>query len=71
MFFIIEEGKEAISDFSHNFKSIVNVVVWRSYKVSHNFFLPQYSINMVQYNTLNVKLSNLQLNKTKSGIKKK
>ena len=33
------------------------------------FALTQYQHKMIQYNTLNVKLSNSQLNKLKAGIK--
>ena len=37
----------------------------------HNFICSiQYQYNMTQYNTLNAKLSNSQLYKLKSGIKK-
>ena len=53
MFFIIEKAKETILDFS---KGTVQVL--------------QYSnIIMTQYNALNLKLSNSQLNTLKSGIK--
>ena len=53
MFFIIEKGKETILDFSQGTVQVL-----------------QYSnIIMTQYNTLNVKLSNSQLNTLKSRIK--
>ena len=59
MVFIIEEAKETILDFSY-----------RNVKVLWIFFtLIWYRYKMNQYNTLNVKLSNLQLNKLQSGIK--
>ena len=49
----------------------MNVVVRLSFCVFHNFILFHYNINnkMTQYNSLNVKVSNSQLNKLKSGIK--
>ena len=53
MFFIIEKAKETILDFSQGTVQVL-----------------QYSnIIMTQYNTLNVKLSNSQLNTLKSRIK--
>ena len=53
MFFIIEKGKETILDFSQGTVQVL-----------------QYSnIIMTQYNTLNVKLSNSQLNTLRSRIK--
>ena len=39
-------------------------------KVWHIYFASIYDLHkLTQYNTLNVKLSNLQLNRLKSGIK--
>ena len=54
VFFITEEAKETILDFSQG-----------TVKVFSFYFLLLYK--MTQYNTLNVKLSNSQLNKLKSG----
>ena len=54
MFFIIEEAKETVLNFSKGTVWFYFVLIW---------------YNMTQYNTLNVKLSNSQLNKLKSGIK--
>ena len=59
MFFIIEEVKETIFDFSQGAVKalwIFFTLIWYQYK-------------MTQYNTLNVKLFNLQLNKLKSRKK--
>ena len=59
MFFIIEEAKETIFDFSQG-----------AVKALWFFFtLIWYQYKMTQYNTLNVKLFNLQLNKLKSRKK--
>ena len=59
MFFIIEKEKETVLDFS---KGTV-----KSIMVLFNF---NKIYKMTQYNTLNVKLSNSQLNKLISAIKK-
>ena len=59
MFFIIEEAKETVLDFS---KGTVKVL-W------FYIILIKYLYKMTQYNTLNVKLSNWQLDKFKSGTK--
>ena len=59
MVFIIEEVKETILDFLQ-----VTTKILQFY-----FALIQYQYNMTQYNTLNVKHSNSQLNKLRSGIK--
>ena len=59
MFFIIEKAKETVLDFS---KGTV-----KSIMVLFNF---NKIYKMTQYNTLNVKLSNSQLNKLISAIKK-
>ena len=57
---ITEEAKETVSDFSR-----------RTFKVLWFYFLLiKYWYKMTQYNTLNVKLSNLQLNKLKYKIQK-
>ena len=58
-FFIIEETKETVLDFSQG------TVKFCKYKVSFNFCL----YKMTQYSSLNVKLSNSQLNKLKSAMK--
>ena len=58
-FFIIEETKETILDFSQG-----TVTVLQFYFV---FIKNQYK--MTQYNTINVKFPNQQINKLKSGIK--
>ena len=60
MFIIIEEATETALDFS---KRTVKVLRFSS-------ILIKYYYKMTQYNTLNVKLSNSQLNKIKSAIKK-
>ena len=55
MFLIIEEAKETILDFSQGTMKVLYIyftLIWYQYK-------------MTQYNTLNVKLSNSQLNKIK------
>ena len=57
MFFIIEEAKETVLDYSQG----TIKVLWAWF----NF----YQYKMMQYNSLNVKLSNSQLNKLKSSIK--
>ena len=59
MFFIIEEAKETILDFSQG-----TIKVLRIY-----FTLIKYQYQMTQYNILNVKLCSSQLNKVKSEIK--
>ena len=58
MFFITEEAKETISGSSQEI-----VQLWWIY-----FILIQYKYKMSQYNTLNVKFSNSQIHKLKSGI---
>ena len=60
MFFIIEKTKEIILDLSQG-----TVKVLQFY-----FVLIYYQYKMAQYNTLNIKLLNWQLNELKSGIKK-
>ena len=60
MFIITEEATETVLDFS---KRTVKVLRFSS-------ILIKYYYKMTQYNTLNVKLSNSQLNKIKSAIKK-
>ena len=57
MFFVIEETKETVLDFSQG--TIKILWAW--------FNFDQYK--MTQYNNLNVKLSNSQLNKLNSAIK--
>ena len=52
-FFIIEEAKETILDFSQGTLTSLSIY----------FALIQYQYKMTQYKTLNVKLSNSQLNK--------
>ena len=59
MFFIIEEANETVLHFSKGTIKLLwlyLVLIWYWYK-------------MTQYNTLDVKLSNSQLNKLKSEIK--
>ena len=61
IFFIIEETKETVSYFfTRNCKSFNVIKLF-------NF----YQYKMTQYNSLNVKLSNSQLNKLKSAINNK
>ena len=59
MFFIIKEEKETVLDFLQGTVKICECKV--------QFIFYQYK--MTQYNSFNVKLSNLQLNKLKSAIK--
>ena len=59
VFSIIEEVKETILDFSQRTVTVLYIY----------FALIQYQYKMTQYSPLAVKLSNLQLNKLKSGIK--
>ena len=59
MFFVIEEAKETVLEFS----KVTVKVLWF-------YFISIYcEYKMTQYNTLHVKLSNSQLNKLKSAIK--
>ena len=58
MLFIIEEVEETVLNFSEGTVKLL----W------FHFVLIQYQFKMTQYNTLNVKLSNSQLNKLKSEI---
>ena len=53
---ILTENLKTISDFSQGTVKVIQFYFLLSYK-------------MAQYNTLNVKLSNSQINKLKSGIK--
>ena len=53
---ILPENWKTISDFSQGTVKVIQFYFLLSYK-------------MAQYNTLNVKLSNSQINKLKSGIK--
>ena len=71
MFFIIEEVKETILDFS---QGTIKVLRMSSYNLATacSTILCCFNIisyKMAQHNTLNAKLSTLQLNKSKSGIK--
>ena len=59
MFLISEEAKETVLDLSKGIVGIRKFV----------FALIQYQYKMTQYNTLNVKLSNSQLNNLELGIK--
>ena len=64
IFFIVEEAKETILDFSQRTVRVFWIyfaLTWCQYKVT------QYNL-MIQYN-LNVKLPNSRLNKMKLGIK--
>ena len=66
MFSIIEEAKETFLDFSQGNVKVCecNFVEYNSIK-QFNF----YQYKMMQCNSLNVKLSNSQLDKLKSAIK--
>ena len=59
MFLISEEAKETVLDLSKRIVGVCKFV----------FALIQYQYKMTQYNTLNVKLSNSQLNNLELGIK--
>ena len=59
MFFIIKKAKETILDLPQGTVKVLWIY----------FTLIQYQYKMTQYNNLNVKLSNSQLNKLNSGIK--
>ena len=63
MFFITEEAKEIVLDFSQGTLK----VLWMCSTIL--FWSIQYQYKMIQYNILNVKLSNSQNNKLISGIK--
>ena len=66
MFFIIEKGKETVLVFSQGkLKVLWDAILFKC--VIEWFNYCQY--NTTQYNSLNVKLSNSQLNKLKSAIK--
>ena len=61
MFFVIEEAKETVLDFSQETLKVCkyNFIEWFSF----------YQYKMTQYNSLNVKLSDSQLNKLQPAIK--
>ena len=59
MFFIIQEAKETILDFSQGIVKVLQICSE----------LIEYQCRMTQYNTLNEKLSNSQLKKLIRGIK--
>ena len=61
MFFIIEEAKETVLDFSQETLKVCkyNFIEWLNF----------YQYKMTQYNSLNVKLSDSQLNKLQPAIK--
>ena len=61
IYFILEETKEAVLDFSQGTVKIF----WMQFHEWFNF----YQYKLTQYNSLNVKLSNSQLNKLKSAVK--
>ena len=61
IFFIIEEAKETIFEFSQGTVK----VLWMQFHWNFNF----YQHKMTQYNSLNVALSHSPLNKLKSAIK--
>ena len=67
MLFIIEEAKGTILDFSQGTVK----VLWMCSTIlfCFNILSVKWLYKMTQYNTLNVKLSNWQHNKLKSGIK--
>ena len=62
MFFITEEAKETVLDFSQGTVKVFGSVI----KCEQFYF---YQHKMTQYNSLNVKLSNSQVNKLKPAIK--
>ena len=62
MFFIIEEAKETVSDFS---QGTVNAILSNLILLNTKYSLIFINIKTTQYNSLNVKLSNSQLNKFK------
>ena len=73
MFFVIEEAKETVLDFSQGTVKVLWMQL-NAILLSDLIFIniQQFMRNtqMTQYNRLNVKLSNSQLNKLKSAIKK-
>ena len=65
IYFILEEAKENFFEFfTRNRKSFLNII---SLNVKYSLIFHQYKVT--QYNSLNVKLSNSQLNKLKSARK--
>ena len=67
MFFINEEAKETVLDFSQGTVKVFKFVIKYNFIKKFNF----YQSKMALYNSLNVKLSNSQLNKLDSAIKNK
>ena len=61
IFFIIEKAKETILDFPQGTVKVLRIYFTLIYRI--------YQYKMTQYNILNVKLPNSQLNKLKLGIK--
>ena len=61
IFFIIEKAKETILDFPQETFKVLRIYFTLIYRI--------YQYKMTQYNILNVKLPNSQLNKLKLGIK--
>ena len=68
MLLIIEEAKETVLDFS---QGTVKVCEYNFIESNSIEWFNFYQYKMMQYNSLNVKLSDSQLNKLKSAIKKK
>ena len=67
MFFVIEKAKDTVLDFS---QGTVKVLWMQFHCVQSNVnSLIFINVKMTQYNSLNVKLSDSQLNKLKSAIK--
>ena len=62
-----KQKKNCFGLFKRNRKSFVNTILLNAKFIKYFFFL--INIKMTQYNSLNVKLSNSQLNKFKSAIK--
>ena len=73
MFFVIEEAKETVLDFSQGTVKVLWMQL-NAILLSDLIFIniQQFMRNtqMTQYNRLNVKLSNSQINKLKSAIQK-
>ena len=68
MLLIIEEAKETVLDFS---QGTVKVCEYNFIESNSIEWFNFYQYKMMQYNSLNVKLSDSQLNKLKSAIRRK
>ena len=66
-YFILEEAKETILDFSQGTVKVLQ----KYYKIYCKIIFNLNTYKMTQYKSLNVKLSNSQLSKLKSTIKMK